>query len=230
VNSIRPITFVEAPQAAAIAFAVAAAAVILLGVTQTMAASANARSSAYLRAAEVLPRGPARDAMLARAHEAIVDAVKLAPKNGEIRARDARALFLQATTATVEEVSQPLLSAAEVGATQAAKDSPDDAGATATLSLIAYARAGAATPAAVKFAAQSYAGRARDLETALWRAEAAGAAWSGLDAQVKLAAADETCKLLSIAQTRARAESVAVRMGDEFGICAAIGPAWKPPA
>ncbi len=206
------------------AFAVAAAAVMLLGVTQTMAASASVRSSAMLRAAELLPRGGERDTMLARTHEALVDAAKLAPKNGEIRARDARALYLQATTATVEDISQPLLDAAEATAVQAAKDSPDDAAAPATLALIAHARGGMPAIAA-RFATQSYAGRARDLETALWRAQAAGVTWAGLGAPVKLAAADETCMLLQTSQTHARAEAVAIRMGDEFGECAAIKPA-----
>ena len=199
---------------------------MLLGVTQTMAASASARSSAVLRAAEILPRGRDRDTMLARAHEVIVDAVKLAPSNGEIRGRDARALYLQATTATVEDISQPLLTAAEAAAVQAAKDSPDDAGAAATLAMIALARAGAPTPAGAQWVVRSYGGRARDLETVLWRAQAAGAMWALLDARVKLAAANETCQLLYAPQTRARAEPVAIRMGDEFGECAAIRPAF----
>lgn len=207
------------------AFVVAAAAIMVLGVTQTMAASASARAAAILRNAEMLPRGPARDTMLARAHEAAVDAVKLSPKNGEIRARDARVLYLQATTATLEDISLPLLAAAEAAAVQAAKDSPDDAAAPATLALIAQARAGESTTEAARFVTQSYAGRARTLETSLWRAQAAGASWSGLDAQVKLAAADETCALLNAPQTRARAEVVAQRMGDEMGECAGARPA-----
>ena len=203
------------------AFIVAAAAVMVMGVTQTMAASASARASAILRNAELLPRGPARDTMLARAHEATVDAVKLSPKNGEVRARDARVLYLQATTATLEDISAPLLAAAEAAAMKAARDSPDDAAAPATLALISRARAGATTPETSRFVAQSYAGRARTLEASLWRAQAAGASWSGLDAQVKLAAADETCALLKAPQTRARAEPVALRIGDDLGECTA---------
>ena len=216
-NSIRPITFVEAPLAATAAFAVAALAIMLLGVTQTMAAAAGVKSATVLRNAELLPRGPERDQALARAHEAAVDAIGLAPENGELKTRSARTLYLQATTATLPDVSEPLLAAAEAAALEAGKTSPDDAGAPATLAMIAHARAGAPTQAMAALVAKSYAGRARDLETALWRAQAASVAWPALDAGTKLAASDETCALVRAPQTRARATVVAKRI--DVGDC-----------
>ena len=217
-NSIRPITFVEAPLAATATFAVAALAVLVLGVTQTMAAAVAVRSAVALRAAETLPRGPQRDQMLATAQGAIADAIGLAPMNGELHSRGARTLYLQATTATVPEISAPLLAAAETSATRATRTSPDDAGAPATLAMIAFARAGAPSAAMADLVAKSYAGRARDLETALWRAQAASVAWPRLEAGVKIAASDEACALLRAPQTSARAEVVVARIG--IGRCA----------
>ena len=211
-NSIRPITFVEAPLAATATFAVAALAIVLLGVTQTMAAAAGVKSAAVLRDAELLPRGPERDQALSRALEAAVDAIGLAPENGELKSRSARALYLQATTATVPDISIPLLTAAETAAQDASKTSPSDAGAPATLAMIAYARAGGPNAAMAALVAKSYAGRARDLETALWRAQAASVAWPALDAGTKLAASDETCALMKAPQTRPRAMVVAKRV------------------
>lgn len=220
VNSIKPTTFVEAPLATAATFGVAALAVIVLGVTQTMAASSGARAAGMLRTAEALPRGPERDRALANAHAATVEALELAPKDGEFRARAARALYLQATTATLDEVSAPLLGAAETAARRSLADAPANAGAPSTMAMITYARAGG-TPsrAMAQWVSQSYAGRARDAEAALWRAQAAAAAWSVLEPGVKLAASDETCALMKLPYMRERVIPVAARMGDELGDC-----------
>jgi hypothetical protein len=220
VNSTRPTTFVEAPLATTATFAVAALAVVILGVTQTMGAAASARAAGLLRQAETMPRGSVRDRMLASAHAAAVDALDLAPKDGEVRARAARALYLQATTAMLDEVSAPLLDAAEREAHRARIDSPDNAGAPATLAMIAFARAdGQPTPAMADLVAQSYAGRARDAEAALWRTQAAAAAWPALAPGAKIAASDEACALLKLPHTRERAQPAAARMGDELGDC-----------
>lgn len=201
-------------------FAVAALAVVILGVTQTMAAATGARAAGLLRQAEAMPRGPDRDRLLASAHAAAIGALDLAPKDGEVRARAARALYLQATTATLNEVSAPLLDAAEREAHRARIDSPANAGAPATLAMIAFARAdGVATPAMAEFVTESYASRARDAEAALWRTQAAAAAWPALSPGAKLAASDEACVLLTMAHTRERAEPAAKRMGDELGDC-----------
>lgn len=220
VNSTRPTTFVEAPLAATATLAVAALAVVVLGVTQTLAASAGARAAGLLRQAETMPRGPERDRLLASAQAAAVGALDLAPKDGEVRARNARALYLQATTATLNEVSTPLLDAAEREARRSRIDSPGNAGAPATLAMIGYARAqGVPEPAMAELVTQSYAAHARDAEAALWRAQAAAAAWPVLAPGAKLAASDEACALLRLPHTRERAEPVAARMGDELGDC-----------
>jgi hypothetical protein len=220
VNSTRPTTFVEAPLAATATLAVAALAVVVLGVTQTLAASAGARAAGLLRHAETMPRGPERDRLLASAQAAAVGALELAPKDGEARARNARALYLQATTATLDEVSPALLDAAEREARRSRIDNPVNAGAPATLAMIAYARdEGRATPAMADLVTQSYAARARDAETALWRTQAAAAAWAVLPPGAKLAASDEACALLAMPHTRERAVPVAARMGDELGDC-----------
>jgi len=220
VNSTRPTTFVEAPLATTATFVVAALAVVILGVTQTMAAAAGARAAGLLRQAETMPRGPERDRMLASAHAAAIGALDLAPRDGEVRARAARALYLQATTATLNEISTPLLDAAEREAHRAHIDSPANAGAPATLAMIAYARAdGEPTPAMADLVGQSYASRARDAEAALWRTQAAAAAWPALPPGAKLAASDEACALLAMAHTRERAAPAARRMGDELGDC-----------
>ncbi len=224
-NSIRPTTFVEAPLAAAATFAVAALAVIVLGATQTMAASAGATSAARLRAAELMPRGPERDAALALAQVAIADAIALAPKDPALHARAARAFYLQAATATLQDVSQPLLEAAARAADRATAAGPDEAGAPSTRAMIVFARNyGAPDDAMARYVADSYAGRARDPETMLWRVQAAAAAWPALDAGSKLRAADEACALLRLPALRDRASVAAQRMGDDLGGCA-IAPA-----
>ena len=191
---------------------------MLLGVTQTMAAAAGVKSAAVLRDAELLPRGPERDQALSRALEATVDAIGLAPENGELKSRGARALYLQATTATVPDISMPLLTAAETAARDAGKMSPSDAGAPATLALIANARGGGPNATMAALVAKSYAGRARDLETALWRVQAASVAWPALDAGAKLAASDEACALMKAQQTRARATVVARRIAADCSL------------
>lgn len=220
-NSIKPTTFVEAPLATAATFGVAALAVIVLGVTQTIAASSGAHAAGLLRAAEALPRGPDRDRALSTAQTATLEALELAPKDGEMRARAARALYLQATTATLDDVSEPLLGAAEVEARRSLDDAPANAGAPATMAMITFARdGGVPTRAMGQWVAQSYAGRARDAEAALWRAQAAAAAWPVLEPGVKLAASDETCALMALPHMRERVVPVAARMGDELGDCA----------
>jgi hypothetical protein len=224
VNSIRPTTFVEAPKAAAATFAVACLAVIALGVTQAIAASASAKSAALLRAAELAPRGPQRDAALAEAQLAIADAIAVAPKDAALHARRARAFYLQAATATLPEVSPALLDAADAAVRDARAASPDEAGAPATGALVALARNGFVPDAAMAEAvAQSYAARARDPETALWRVQAAAAAWPILPAGEKLKAVDETCALLAAPGVRARAATAAARIGEDL-VCGEMRP------
>jgi hypothetical protein len=209
-------------------FAVAAAAVAILGVTQTMAASAGAKAAVALQAAEMMPRGPDRDHALALAQERIADGLALAPKDATLHARAARAFYLQAATATFPEISQPLLDAAGQAAARALASGPAEAGAPATMALIALARPDGTDPAAS--VAASYAAHARDPEVALWRVQAAAAAWPQLDAGTKLAAADEACALLSVATTRTRAAVAAARMGDELGACEAARAGRSAPA
>jgi hypothetical protein len=220
VSSIRPTTFVEAPLTAAATLAVAALAVAVLGVTQTMAASASAASAARLRAAELMPRGYERDSLLFEAQVAISDAAALAPKDAALQARAARTLYLQAATASLPDISMPLLEAADAAAARALAASPSEAGAPATQALIAFARNNFVPSAeGAAFVAQAYAARARDPETQLWRVQAAGAQWPALDAATRNAAADEACALQRAPATQARVDAAIARMGEGFGVC-----------
>lgn len=203
----------------------------MLGVTQAIAASHSATSAGRLRAAELMVRGPDRDAALALAQISIADALAVAPKDAGVHARKARALYLQAATATLPDISIPLLDAASAAVDAAHAAGPDEAGALATRALIVLARnGGAPDDMMARTVAESFAARARDPETALWRVQAAGAAWPALDAATKLAAADEACVLLRVPSVQERAQVAAARMGSELGPCQAAptAPASAP--
>lgn len=217
-NFIKRITSADAPTAATATFAIAAVAIIVLGVTETMAAAAGARSAALLQAAETQARGPERDSLLAAAHEAAVDGIGLAPRDAGLEARQARILYLQATTATVAEISIPLLDAASAAAQRALKHSPQDAGARAILALAAAAKGGAPTPAVAEDVQRSYAGRAREPDVALWRGEAAAAAWPVLQGETRVAAATELCALDRAGLVQARARTVLAGIGATMGL------------
>ncbi|MDZ4776429.1 MAG: hypothetical protein SGJ23_06545, partial [Alphaproteobacteria bacterium] len=74
-NSIRPITFVEAPRAASATFGIAALAVAFLGIAQASSAVRDGAARGTLARAEALPRGMERDAALSQALIVIEDAV-----------------------------------------------------------------------------------------------------------------------------------------------------------
>lgn len=179
-NSIRPITFVEAPRAASATFGIAALAVAFLGIAQANSAVRDGAARDTLARAEALPRGMERDAALAQALIVIEDAVKAAPKDARTHARAARLYYLQATTAQIDEVSAPLLDAASRAAADARKQSPQNASADALTALIDISRAdGVVTKGAVDAIARSYAAPV-SREGAVWRLEAAARAWREL--------------------------------------------------
>lgn len=187
-NSIRPITFVEAPLLASATFAVAALAVVFLGLTQSNAALRDGAARGFLARAEAMPRGMERDAALSKAIIAIDDAVQVAPQDASVHALAARAYYLQATTAQVDDVSAPLLDAARRAAEESLARSGANASATAVLALVETARNG---PAAA-FVARSYAVPA-SADGALWRLEAAVRAWPTLDLPLREAIIADSC-------------------------------------
>lgn len=214
-NSIRPTTSVDAPLAAAATLGLAALAVAFLGFSHANAALLGGAARSSVRAAEALPRGLERDAALARAQAAAARAVAAGPMDADIRLREARTLYLLATTAAVDDISEPLLDAASraVGAAEAL--GPGNTSAAALRALIETARNGQTANAAARAAVElSYVRPARGSEGALWRIEAAVRAWDALPTHVREAALREAC-----AQA---AESPAGRQ--RVGVIAAIRP------
>jgi hypothetical protein len=193
VNSTRPITFVEAPKAASAAFAVAALAVAFLGLAQANAAFRDGAARDSLARAEAMPRGMERDAALTRALIAIDDAVKAAPQNGATHALKARAYYLQATTAAVDEISAPLLAAARASAQASAERSPGNAGAAAIVALAAAAGKGADDREAASAVANAYA-RPASGDAAAWRLEAAVRTWRALDVGMQQMVLADACQ------------------------------------
>lgn len=132
-----------------------------------------------LARAEALPRGGDRDAALAKALAVVEDSVAAAPKDARTHARAARLYYLQATTASIDEVSTPLLDAAARAAAEAHARSPQNASADALTALIDMSRAGGVTEAATAAVTRSY-GAPVSREGAVWRLEAAARAWNAL--------------------------------------------------
>jgi len=180
VNSIRPITFVEAPIAASATFGIAALAVAFLGLAQANSAMRDGAARDILARAEALPRGGERDAALAGALIVAEDSVTASPKDARTHARAARLYYLQATTAAVDDVSEPLLDAASRAAAEARARSPHDASAEALTALIEIARSGGVvSESATAAVARSYAAPVSP-EGAVWRLEAAARTWNAL--------------------------------------------------
>jgi hypothetical protein len=192
VNSIRRTTFVEAPRSASAAIAVAALAVVFLGAAHAAAALRDSAARSALVRAEAMPRGMERDAALVKALIAIDDAVRAAPQDARGHARAARAYYLQATTAAVDDVSAPLLDAARRAATESLKHSPTNASAVAMFALVDIAGAGAVTRQAADAVARSY-GVPATPEGVVWRFDAAVRAWPGLSVAQQQQVIDDAC-------------------------------------
>lgn len=221
-NSIRPITFVEAPLLASATFGIAALAVAFLGVTQANAAFREDVARRTLASAEAMPRGVDRDAALAKAITVIDAAVKAAPKDARIYARAARAYYLQATTAAVDDVSPTLLAAARRAVDESFRQSPDNANAAAVSALVDIAgHGGDVTSVAIDAVARSYAAPATP-EGAAWRLDAATRAWPRLDATLQQTVITDAC--IQAARSRAFGAylaEIAAQMPDAgFGQCA----------
>lgn len=226
-NSIRPITFVEAPRLASATFGIAALAVAFLGFMQANAALRDGAARGSLARAEAMPRGMERDAALAKSLIAIEDAVKAAPQDAQTHALAARAYYLQATTAAVDEVSAPLLSAARRSAEESARRSPANAEGFALSALIDIAdNAGVPNGVAAKNVAQSYAVPASG-DGAVWRLEAAVQAWPALDVGVQQAAIEDACMRAPADRAFAAslAQATALLPDSGLGRCAPAPPA-----
>lgn len=224
-NSIRPITFVEAPIAASATFGIAALAVVFLGITQTAAAVRDGAARGALARAEALPRGMERDTALAKSLVAIEDATKAAPEDARTHARAARAYYLQATTATIDEVSPALLDAADRAAREALAQSPHNASAHAMTALIGITRQdGAVNAAALDAVAQSYAAPASG-EGAVWRLEAAARAWNALPSVLRQRVTADACQQAAGDRVFAASLAEVVRGMPDSGIGACAAPA-----
>ncbi len=223
-NSIRRITFVEAPRAASATFAVAALAVAFLGFSQAGAALRDGSARSVLARAEAMPRGMERDAALSQALIAIDDAVKAAPQDARTHARKARAYYLQATTAAVDEISPPLLDAARGAAAESFRHSPANASAAAMSALVDIA-GGAVTRKAVDYISASYAVPATP-EGALWRFDAATRAWPALPIALQQQVITDACTQADMDRAFAtRLAEIAARMPDSgLGQCGAPAP------
>lgn len=222
-NSIRRITFVEAPIAASAIFGIAALAVVLLGVTQATSAARDGAARSILARAETLPRGVERDAALASALIVIEDAVAAAPKDAGAHARAARLYYLQATTAAVDDVSAPLLEAAGRAIKEARARSPRNASVDALSALIDISRSGGAVSETASAAvARSYAAPA-SREGAVWRLEAAARAWGALPVALQQRVIVDGCAQATSDPAFAQAlAAVANDMPDSgIGTCAA---------
>lgn len=191
-----------------------------LGVTQAGAALRDGAARSVLARAEAMPRGMDRDAALAKALVAIDDAVKAAPEDARVHARAARAYYLQATTAAVDDVSAPLLEAARGAAETSLARSPANASASAMSALVDMAESGAATRKAVEAVARSYAVPATT-EGAAWRFDAAVRAWSALSIPMQQQVIGDACAQARSDRTfAARLADVAAGMPDSgLGQC-----------
>ena len=200
---------------------VAALAVVFLGVAQAGAALRDGATRSVLARAEAIPRGMDRDAALAKALVAIDDAVKAAPEDARGHARAARAYYLQATTAAVDEVSTPLLAAARRAVEESLRHSPSNASASAMSALIDISEGD--TRKAVGAVARSYAVPAT-AEGAAWRFDAATRAWAALPILLQLKVVGDAC--LQARADRAfatRLGEVAARMPDS-GLAQCVAP------
>ena len=202
--------------------AVAALAVSFLGITHADAAIRSGAARSILARAETMPRGMERDAALAKALIAIDDAVRAAPLDARVHARAARAYYLQATTAAVDDVSAPLLDASRRAVTESLKHSPSNAGAVALSALVDIAADGLVTSAAANAVAASYAVPATP-EGELWRLDAATKAWPGLSGVVRRRVITGSCSLAAAdVAFAARLAEIADRMPDSgLGRCGA---------
>lgn len=196
---------------------------LALGVTQTAAAVRDGAARGALARAEALPRGMERDTALAQSLVAIEDAVKAAPKDARTHARAARAYYLQASTATIDEVSPALLDAAGRAAGDALARSPHNASAHAMGALIEITRQnGAVSPAAIDNVTQSYDAPASG-EGAIWRLEAAARAWSALPSAFQKRVIADSCQQAAADRVFAvtLAEVARGMPGSGIGVCAA---------
>ncbi|KAF0183760.1 MAG: hypothetical protein IV086_11440 [Hyphomonadaceae bacterium] len=193
-----------------------------LGFTQAGAALRDGSARSVLARAEAMPRGMERDAALAQAIIVIDDAVKAAPQNSGVHARAARAYYLQATTAAVDDVSAPLLGAARRAAEESLKHSPANASAAAMSALVDIAEGGVVTPGAVDAVARSYAVPAT-AEGVRWRFDAAMRAWPALSLPLQRQVIVDACMQADADRAfAAHLADVAARLPDSgLGQCGA---------